>query len=437
MARQNRTPPTDTQIALFQTVESPEPFRKAVQAIHIAPRSGIISLQQRKMFNSLIKNAISQNEENEGRTLFEMTAGSLSNDIGLNSNNSQYVKDTLNSLISTVVNWDFLTPDKRNIWKSSGLLAGAEIEGPKLRYSFSDQIRTELLNPEIYALIDMRITRQFRRAHSLALWENTVRYEAIGITAKFPLQTFRELILGLDNGTQSYAEYKAFKSKVIVPCVREVNEISDHLLELVEHKNGRSVVAIQFKVNRKAEAKLDVNEKEIALLDEVAKLQVPRSEAAKLIAEYGEDRVNSAIEYTRARKAKKNAPSLDNEAAYFRKALQSGWQAPTAKTADPAKPQPRKKVTTSDVRARYIASEIPRSREYFNELSIDDQAVLIDRYNGTVDTKNLKIIAGKRSTKLAETSFFSWLVIDTWGDPSAEDLLSFVVNGGAAIDAAA
>ena len=128
MARQNRTPPTDTQIALFQTVESPEPFRKAVQAIHIAPRSGIISLQQRKMFNSLIKNAISQNEEHEGRTLFEMTAGSLSNDIGLNSNNSQYVKDTLNSLISTVVNWDFLTPDKRNIWKSSGLLAGAEIE---------------------------------------------------------------------------------------------------------------------------------------------------------------------------------------------------------------------------------------------------------------------------------------------------------------------
>ncbi len=168
----------------------------------------------------------------------------------------------------------------------------------------------------------------------------------------------------------------------------------------------------------------------------MAKLQVPRSEAAKLIAEYGEDRVNSAIEYTRARKAKKNAPSLDNEAAYFRKALQSGWQAPTTKTADPAKPQPRKKVTTSDVRARYIASEIPRAREYFNELSIDDQAVLIDRYNGTVDTKNLKIIAGKRSTKLAETSFFSWLVIDTWGDPSAEDLLSFVVNGGAAIDAA-
>ncbi|SPV11966.1 replication protein [Burkholderia cenocepacia] len=144
----------------------------------------------------------------------------------MNSNNTKYVKDTVNSLISTVVNWDYLAADRSTVWKASGLLAGAELEQSVLKYSFSDQIRSELLNPEIYALIDMRIAREFRRSHSLALWENTVRYEGIGITAKIPLPKFRDLILGQDKASQSYKEYKLFKSKVLVPCIQEVNEVS-------------------------------------------------------------------------------------------------------------------------------------------------------------------------------------------------------------------
>jgi len=178
---------SDKQVSLFQTPEPPDLLRKAVQAIHIAPKSGKIGLQQRKMFSSLIKNALRQEAFEPGRTSFSISIAALSHESGLNSNNTKYVKDTVNSLISTVVNWDYLAADRSTVWKASGLLAGAELEQSVLKYSFSDQIRSELLNPEIYALIDMRIAREFRRSHSLALWENTVRYEGIGITAKIPL----------------------------------------------------------------------------------------------------------------------------------------------------------------------------------------------------------------------------------------------------------
>ena len=99
-------------------------LRKAVQAIHIAPKSGKIGLQQRKMFSSLIRTRFDRRRSSQaGRaSRFRLRRFRTS---GLNSNNTKYVKDTVNSLISTVVNWDYLAADRSTVWKASGLLAGA------------------------------------------------------------------------------------------------------------------------------------------------------------------------------------------------------------------------------------------------------------------------------------------------------------------------
>lgn len=118
MPRKPASKGSDKQVSLFQTPEPPDLLRKAVQAIHIAPKSGKIGLQQRKMFSSLIKNALRQEAFEPGRTSFSISIASLSHESGLNSNNTKYVKDTVNSLISTVVNWDYLAADRSTVWKA-------------------------------------------------------------------------------------------------------------------------------------------------------------------------------------------------------------------------------------------------------------------------------------------------------------------------------
>ncbi|ALV61080.1 MULTISPECIES: replication initiation protein [Burkholderia] len=436
MPRKPASKGSDKQVSLFQTPEPPDLLRKAVQAIHIAPKSGKIGLQQRKMFSSLIKNALRQEAFEPGRTSFSISIASLSHESGLNSNNTKYVKDTVNSLISTVVNWDYLAADRSTVWKASGLLAGAELEQSVLKYSFSDQIRSELLNPEIYALIDMRIAREFRRSHSLALWENTVRYEGIGITAKIPLPKFRDLILGQDKASQSYKEYKLFKSKVLVPCIQEVNEVSDHTLELIEHKSGRSVEAVQFKVTRKQSTDTveDGDVKNEALVEEVAKFGIPRSEARRLITQYGVQRIKAAIAYTLNRTTKKNATPVDNVAAYFRKALTHGYtlaDGQGTETAAPAKESAQSKQ--EQIRDKYLAAKVEEAGAYFRELEIDDQTKLIERYNETVaGSKDLTLSPKKKASKLAQTSFFRWLALDTWGEPTSDDLLEFLLKSSLA-----
>jgi hypothetical protein len=423
----------DTQIALFQATEPPEPFKKAVQAVHIAPKSGAITLQQAKMFNALIKNAIAQNTEDQ-RLTFEYSLRNLIDDVGLNSNNRNYVKATINSLVGTVVNWDHLMPDSRSIWKASGLLSGAEIDGSRLRYNFSDQIRELLLNPVMYALIDMRITRQFKRGHSLTLWENVVRYEGVGRTGRIPVKTFRELFLGQDSNKSSYREYKIFKSRILIPAMREVNEVTDHTVELVEFKNGRSVAEVQFTITRKPEAKVEEDVDPVTL-QAVVKLGVLPSEARRLMSEYGLERVQQALVYIKERMSKRNAPPVDNVGAYFRRTLAEGWGA--AQTPALPKPgAPGAKSTASsglspnDLRERYIGHRIPMAKAYFNELAVEEQTGLIDDYNESVSVKNLKISKSRKSSTVAEKGFFTWLAHMTWGEPSDSDLLQYLLNGG-------
>lgn len=73
MPRKLASTGADKQVSLFQSMEPPDLLRKAVQAIHIAPKSGKISLQQRKMFSLLIKNALRQDAFEPGRTSFSIS----------------------------------------------------------------------------------------------------------------------------------------------------------------------------------------------------------------------------------------------------------------------------------------------------------------------------------------------------------------------------
>ncbi|WP_029043723.1 replication initiation protein [Cupriavidus sp. WS] len=421
------------QIALFQQPEVPEPFKKAVQAIHLSPVGGALSLQQRRLFNALIKNAIEHRlAKSDSATIFQISIPEMMTGLGLTTKDTGYIKETAKSLMRTVVDWDQLNSDGTATWTGSTLVAGAKITGSQLSYSFAPQISEELLNPERFAMIDMRIAKLFRRAHSLALWENTVRYERIGVTTRIPLTIFRNLILGREESETKYKEYKIFKRAVLNPCIEEINAVSDHLIELVEHKNGRSVTELQFKIKRK-ETPSEEDQQDLDLIQAVVKFGVPLTEAKKMTRTYGAERVRQAVAYTKTRIGKKNVPALDNVAAYFRKAVTEDW----AKAASPVEEtrvdkKPPKAVgarTPAEAKDQYIAARLPDAQAYFMELSPDEQSALISQYNEQCAAADLRLPTSKKPSKLAQSSFFRWLADRTWGEPSADDILTFILSG--------
>lgn len=148
--------------------------------------------------------------------------------------------------------------------------------------------------------------------------------------------------------------------------------------------------------------------------------------------QYGEEKIRTAVSYTAARVAQKNAAPLANIAAYFRKALMQGYQLPGATAAVGVGDVSRARESQDQVTDRYIAAKMADARGYFNELEHDDQTALISRYNDSVGMDKLKVSTSKVPTKMASTNFFRWLVLDTWGQPTAADLLEFLLNGNQA-----
>jgi len=242
---------------------------------------------------------------------------------------------------------------------------------------------------------------------------------------------FRNLILGREESETKYKEYKIFKRAVLNPCIAEICEVSDHNVELVEHKVGRSVSEVQFKITRKEQAvQEDTGAGE--LVQAMVKLGLPLSEARKLAKTHSAESLREALAYVRARLGKKNAPAVDNVPAYFRKTLAEAWgrgmaNDDTAEISETTATPPAK--SAAEAMERYIAARLPMAQEYFAELSAEEQTPMIDRYNDQCAAADLKLVTNKRPSKLAQTSFYTWLADETWGAPTSDDILSFVLTG--------
>lgn len=409
------------QISLFGAKEAPDAFRKAVQVVHSRPKSPL-SLLQRKLGNAWLKHAVEQHPDENG--WWELGIKNLAVTIGFDSNNRQYLKESAEALMRIVHEWDVLAPaNKRVQWKASVLFPEVEIRSDVIRYQISSQMRERLVNPEIYAMIDMNVVRRFRRAPSLAIWEFCVRFEKIGRTAEVEWEKFRDMVLGESADGKTYQEYKYFKSKVLNPAISEINAESNHTVKLFESKLGKRIAGLRFEVARKTLVEeTPEDDRQLELLGEQVKLGVPQSEARKISRQYSVVEIRSALEYTRKRMTDRKLAPLSNAAAYFRQALVNRYSAGAEDlTFSPAKPA--RSENAIDIKESFAVHRMNEAERYFGDLDAGDQGQLIDRYNARQESGQLRL--KKKATRLAQTAFFRWLAVATWGEPTSDELLAF------------
>lgn len=412
----------ETQFGLFKLPETPDPFRKAVQVVHSKPRAPM-SLLQRKLANVWLKNAMATQPDDQG--WYSIPVRTMAIDAGFDSNNREYLKQSAEQLMRIVFEWDVLAPqNKRVLWKASVLFPEVEIRPDILRYQISRQMREHVLDPEMYALIDMNVVRKFRKSASIPIYEFCVRFEKIRITAEMPWQAFRDMVLGESSEAKAYAEYKYFKQKVLNPCVAEINAESNVTIALLETKIGRRINTLRFSVERKAGVEVEppiADEEHLELVGEMVRFGLPQSEAKKLARRHSAKEVRAAVDFTKKRATDKRASKLENPAAYFRQAVAQGWGlAEEAKVKGAA---PARNDEADQLEQEFGLKRMGEAESYFKELDAPDQSRLIDSYNQQQDLSQLRV--GKKASKASQTAFFQWLARETWGEPTPEELLKF------------
>jgi hypothetical protein len=425
-ARKADPAPETGQIALFALREAPDAFKKAVQVVHSQPKAPL-TLLQRKLGNAWLKNAVENPPDSAG--WWEIGIRQLSRTIGFDSNNREYLKESAEALMRVIHEWDVLAPAGNRVqWKASVLFPEIEIRQDVFRYQISSQMRDRLIDPDVYAVIDMTVVRRFRRAPSLAIWELCVRFEKIGRTAEIGWEKLRDMTLGESAEAKTYQEYKYFKAKVLKPAISEINAESNHTITLIERKDGKRISALRFEIQRKGmvqAAQEAPSPDDIELVGELATLRVPASEAQRLVKQHPSEAVRAALEYTRRRMKDSKAAPLANPAAYFRQALVGRYAEgqPAAKAPTAAKPAEKAAV---DLREAYLAHWTVEAEGYFAELEPADRDGYVERYNAQQTTGMLRL--GKRTSRVAVTSFHRWLAVEIWGEPDEHALLAFAAK---------
>jgi hypothetical protein len=432
------------QIGLFQVAEVPTPFRKAVQVLHSKPNTQL-SLVQRKLMNCLIKNATETTPD--GDNWWYISTQRVADEVHFNSNNHKHLQDAARQLMPVVFEWDLMAAtDKRVRWKASVLFPEVEIMDGMLRYQISSQMMEAISNPAVYALLDMNKIAKFRRSSTVAIYEFVTRYSKLGATKEVPWRVLRDMVLGGDSeNSTSYQEYKRFKNKILNPALIEMRDTAGLEVEINETKLRNEVQSLYFRIVNQAPAteseqpaETIKDETVLLLVGQLVEIGLVQSEARKLVNDHPHEDLTAAIQYVRKRLNDGKAKRIENPSAYFRRCLSARWFASEV-TELPAKPSPTTRPTpprmareNADSNLKLLQQyNLQQSKEalaYFRELGPDEQQVKLDQYNQQQATAQLRVIPGKKLTKAAEVAFASWLAIDTWGQPSTDDLLRFAVS---------
>jgi hypothetical protein len=425
-------------------------LRKAVEAIAIQPKSGKITLLTRKLFNVLL--AVAQQADESGDTYRALLSDIVANS-AFDSNDTALVKEHLRRMVSVQVEWSTGTSSQKpgRKWGISTLIADAEIlEDPATRrvwveFSFAPKIKKKLLDPVQYARLSLQFQSQLRSSAGLALYEICVRYltNPSHLTMRESWEWWRPILSGTPDteaGDEAKREYKYFKRDYLRPAIAEVNAVTNIFVELIEHREGRRVAEIQFRVTERKQPMLALDEHpnvfDSTLVDRMVKIGIPLKEAQSLYADSEENRIRAALQLTEQRMRSTSLPPVRSAPALFKDALKKGYAPPVD-----ALPSGGARVGAAgpadDLKARlldeYAAYRRKEARALYDEQG-DSERDLARRSFEEDELpglgQHLRDDWRRRGldSKLVETAFFDWLARKTWGEPTDGDLLAFTLS---------
>jgi plasmid replication initiation protein len=354
-------------------------LKKHVGAIH---SSNKLTLVQRKVANALLYNAYDNLLKQDRHTIHIRILCDL---IGYAGHDYKAIKNSLISLISTVMQWNLVDKnrdEKDAVWNASSIIADASIDGPLCMYSYSHNMRQLLYHPDLYGRINMSVQAKFKSTYGLALYENCIRYQGITQTQWFDLPTFR-LLMGV--GKDEYPIFRDFKRRVVDKAVSEVNAYAPIYIRVKFKKEGRGVTALQFLIEQQQKLNDSNNSDELPrilsnrLQNDFGFSSIQAEKAINVHGEqYIQDKINLIESSTSFQSGK-----IINLAKYLEHALKQDYKPPKSsrvrlyeikqQEGEKAKQQKVEKKKLEEYQ-NFQDKEILRI--YTNEIGIDEKKII-------------------------------------------------------------
>jgi hypothetical protein len=452
-AGHRRPPARRSRVAV---ADEPDLLRKPVNTLAIVPKSARITTLGRKSYNVLLFEA---QEQGLDKDVFRAPLERIIKGVDFDSNDHALVKKHLRAMVSTTVEWQSPTTGEGSSWNVSGLLAHARLSKERgqvwVEWSYAVNLKQELLQPTVFARLRLEVISQLRSHAGVALYEICTRYKDIGRTSRQAWRWWQPVLSGNPPSERTERqEYRIFKRDTLKPAVAEVNAITDIEVELVEHKQGRFIDEIQFRIQPKKQASLVLGQApkpvEMGLIERARRLGITDDVAEALCQEHGDEAFSAALDALDRRIASNFPEPLREPARYLRALMPAEAHKARLQAADRAvalsareDPQsPAARELQARRQARWLAEWLNRRREQIADevagLSAQAQADLVLELLADMDRRNVHPSLRKRlhtsgwqhpMVRSEMIRFYAMAVHgEGWDRPSAEQLLAIAAE---------
>jgi hypothetical protein len=201
-------------------------------------------------------------------------------------------------------------------------------------WRYPEEIKERLVRPHQYTRVLLEISGQMRSYSAAVLYEIGARY----LTSPGRLSMREDVVwwAAVLTGRSDIKEvdYRFLKRDVITKALAEIDALcEDFSIELIEHKRGRKIEEIQFRVMPKVQQRLgeipnaERNVFDLALVGRLIALGIKQEEAQDLYATTDEGQLRATLDHVDQRLRSPTMPELKSPAAYFKDALKKGYAA--------------------------------------------------------------------------------------------------------------
>lgn len=391
-------------------VDGPE-LRKPHEMIVMIPRSKRVTLTGRRLYNAMLQVAqarlAAMDAMPQADFMFEAPLPALLRTTGSSGEDRTAAKRYLREMRGLEVDWESTAPGDGVKWRGFSMLSEVAIEVRNgenwVSWSYPPSIMTVLREPQRWASIDLDVLARLGTYTAVALYEICARYRdnPSGLTSRKAAAWWSDALNQAPGGADR-REWRKFKSERVRPAIDEINRETDLEVELIEHKQGRAVVEVQFAVRRRLAAArpaaglavpVDAN-----LVLRAESLGIREIKLEGLLTEFGDDRVRAQLDVLERRVANNRLAPLDNAYSYLRTLLRNETVAtPTAPAADPPAARAPVEATVpavhepavhaptaraepdAEAQARWLNARIAEIRQELIALAPEQRKVWVDR----------------------------------------------------------
>jgi hypothetical protein len=419
---------------------------KANEAIAIRPKRGKLTLLSRRIYNVFLYHAQQQGVE---KPSYSILLSELIDDARFTSNNTELLKSHIRDMQATTIEWHTSGGQARQ-WTSTQLLGPVVIDEPgrgqacTITWTYPEPIRDRLVKPAQYTRVLLEISSQMRSHAASVLYELGARYLTSPgrLTMREDVIWWASVLTGRSDITS--VDFRILHRDTIKKALAELDTLcEDFRLEVVEHKRGRKVEELQFRVLPKPQASLAglrdsaKNVFDLELVERVITIGFKRGDAQDLYAVTDEGALRAAVDHVEQRMKNTALPPLNSPAAYLRDALKKQYAGGGEGGKPPAEiavPRPSTDERLQRLREEWQHHQSSQAKALFEEMPEAEKAGHIARFEEVRLSELASPIAkawrrdGVKS-RIAASSFFRWLAASMWpGEVTDKQLLEFAMN---------